>query len=188
LDLGSGTGELLNGKNFLCLDISFKMAELCRERALLSICGDAEELPLKSESVPTAVAVVLDLHKDYENLSGQEKIDYLLGLASSREEEERIRSFQETYLEKFMKLNPLEKAKTNLRALYGELSGALHGTLFRELLQRQRIETVLPGNCIEASLEARVISEDIKRFTRYLKNLDEIVKDNVRNASGTRRS
>jgi malonyl-CoA O-methyltransferase len=56
LDLGSGTGELLNGKNFLCLDISFKMAELCRERALLSICGDAEELPLKSESVPTAVS------------------------------------------------------------------------------------------------------------------------------------
>jgi len=56
LDLGSGTGELLKGRNFVCLDISLKMAKVCSERSTYSVCGDAEYLPFKEGSFPTLLS------------------------------------------------------------------------------------------------------------------------------------
>jgi len=45
LDVGAGTGKLLYGKGVISLDISLKMARLCRKRNSLSVCGDGELLP-----------------------------------------------------------------------------------------------------------------------------------------------
>jgi malonyl-CoA O-methyltransferase len=54
LDLGSGTGTLLCGvRGVVALDISREMALLCKERGFLSVAGDGEFLPFKSETFKT---------------------------------------------------------------------------------------------------------------------------------------
>ncbi len=50
LDLGAGTGKLLSGEGVTSLDISLKMAQICRKRGNLSVCGDGEDLPFKNET------------------------------------------------------------------------------------------------------------------------------------------
>ena len=54
VDLGAGTGRLLNGSGVFCLDLSPKMAKLCKERGCASVCGDAERLPFKDGSFSSA--------------------------------------------------------------------------------------------------------------------------------------
>lgn len=50
LDIGAGTGKLIFGKDVFSLDISLKMAQLCKKRENFSVCGDGELLPFKDES------------------------------------------------------------------------------------------------------------------------------------------
>jgi len=50
LDIGAGTGKLISGEGVFSLDISLKMAQICRARRNLSVCGDGELLPFKDSS------------------------------------------------------------------------------------------------------------------------------------------
>ena len=79
LDLGSGPGRdslFFKESDFkpVCLDISKEMIKLCREKSLMGVIGDLENLCFKNNSFDAVICMDVLYHKDVDPKSAVEEI------------------------------------------------------------------------------------------------------------------